>query len=313
MVSTKKKQSGMSAIISDMKQLRKKYAFEHAQGFVQTDLEGVSFFWVNEPVDRCPLIYEAGIVIIGQGHKVGYLENQTFRYDKDNYLLVSVSMPFECSTYATPEEPLLGIFIDIDLSELHELITLIAEGGGLPEHFNATATLRGVETVPMDRKMRNSVKRLTESLCSPMESKILGRGLVKEVIYRALLGDHGSALYALTQHNTHYNRIAKVLSHIRRNYAENLTIDLLANEACMSVSSFHRSFRKVTGSSPLQYLKKVRLNRARSLIVHDGLRTGTAAFEVGYESASQFSREFRRYFGVTPKDAKKIGYEATVS
>ncbi|TDF38363.1 AraC family transcriptional regulator [Alteromonadaceae bacterium M269] len=291
-----------------LKQIRQAHPLSEKQGFVQTSVDGVHFFWVEEHVERCPIIYEAGLAIICQGHKVGYLEDEVFRYDKDNYLITSVTMPFECASYATLDDPLWGIYIDLDLSELHELVAILSQEGYF-KHSELNKKLSGIETAPVHDSMRESINRLIRCLSSSLESRVMGRSYVKEIIFQALLGKHATSLYALTLHNTPYNRIAKTLTLMRDKHCELMNIDELAKQAGMSISVFHRAFKVVTGSSPLQYLKKIRLSRAKTLILYDGLKASVAATKVGYESASQFSREFKRYFGVPPSEADKIGYD----
>ncbi|MCV6636090.1 AraC family transcriptional regulator [Candidatus Albibeggiatoa sp. nov. NOAA] len=299
----------MSAISPYFQQLKAKYAFQEREGFIDTELERVKFFWATETIERAPLIYEAGLVIIGQGHKIGYLGQRTFHYDVDHYLVVSVATPFECATYATPDAPLLGLFIDIDLAELHELVATFTQTQSSPP-FDLNTIPTGIEPVALDGDMADAIARLAKCMLSPLEYQVLGHALVKEIIFRALLGQHGLALFALTQHQTHYNRIAKALSRIRQHYAEPLTVNALATDIGMSTSVFHRFFKQITGHSPLQYLKQIRLNQAKSLLLHDRLSVNKAAIQVGYESASQFSREFKRYFGVPPTQVNDIGYQA---
>ncbi len=293
-----------------MAQLKKAYNLNEKHGFIDTHLNRVHFFWSEQAVPAAPLIYEAGIVIIGQGHKIGYLDNQTFRYDPDHYLIVNMAIPFECETHATKDEPLLGIFIDIDLAELHELVALMMQSQqNMPSYFSEKRKPRGIEPAILNGDMSLAVQRLVQCLCSKMDSEILGHAIVKEVVYRALLGEHGASLYALTQHHTHYANIAKSLSYIWQNYQKTLTVENLADYAHMSSSVFHKIFKETTGSTPVQYIKKMRLNKAKSFIIHDNMPANQAAHKVGYESPSQFSREFKRYFGVSPKHAIESGYE----
>lgn len=287
--------------------LQEHYGFPAEQGFVTTHIPGVRFFWSTQAVERAPLLYSAGIVIIGQGYKIGYLGDRILRYDENNYLVLGVPIPFDCETFATPDNPLLGIFIDIDLPLLHELVATIAADLPTPPQ-ESNAVPRGVEPVKLDDEIRDATERLLNCLISPLDSKALGRSLVREILYRVLLGQHGQSLYALTQHHGHYARITKTLDRIHRDYATPLTVEGLAEDVHISVSAFHRAFKQVTEDSPLQYLKKVRLNKAKSLIVHEGIQAGVAASRVGYESASQFSREFKRYFNVVPSKAAEIGY-----
>jgi len=273
-------------------------------GFAETPLHGVHVFRVTEPAPRVPLLYSSGIVIIGQGAKVGHLGGRSYRYDADHYLVLTVPVPMECEIFASARTPLLGLFIDLDLSRLYELVSAISTSESR-EHFNASAAPTGIASVAMDDEMRDATERLLTCFRKPLDTRVLGPSLVNEITYRVLLGDHGHALYALTQHNGQYARVVRALHMIHQNYATSLTIETLAREAAMSPSAFHRVFKQVTSDSPLQYLKKIRLNKARDLIVHHDERSSVAAARVGYESASQFTREFRRYFGETPTQARE--------
>ncbi|MEM8640178.1 MAG: AraC family transcriptional regulator [Cyanobacteria bacterium P01_G01_bin.54] len=287
--------------------LQEQYGFPTAQGFVATSIPGVRFFWSTQAVARTPLLYSAGIIIIRQGHKIGYLGDRVFRYDEQNYLILGAPLPFDCETYATPEKPLLGIFLDIDLALLHELVAIVMADSPTLK-LEANAVPRGVEPVKLDDAMRDATERLLRCLTSSLDSKALGRSLVRELLYRVLRGCHGQSLYALTHHHGQYARVTKALNRIHQDYALPLTVEVLAQESQMSVSAFHRTFKQITADSPLQYLKKIRLNKAKSLIVSEGIQASVAASRVGYESASQFSREFKRYFKVLPSKAGQIGY-----
>jgi len=131
--------------------------------------------------------------------------------------------------------------------------------------------------------------------------------IIREILYYVLTGPCGGALLALVSRQTHFSLISRVLKRIENKYTENLSVEQLAAEANMSVSAFHHNFKSVTSTSPLQYLKNYRLHKARMMIIHDGMKASAAAMRVGYESASQFSREFKRYFGVTPgEDAARM-------
>ncbi len=274
---------------------------------MKTPVEGVRFFRATEPVTRTPLLYEPGIVLIGQGHKIGYLDGQRFRYDAENYLVLSVPLPFECETHASPDAPLLGIFIDIDVVRLRETAAVV-EREHPPAAIDVSSVRRGVEPAPLDPELLATTARLLQCLKRPLDARVLGPSIVHEILYRVLLGPHGSALFALTQHSTPYARIARALSFAHRHYHESISVETLARQAAMSTSAFHRAFKRVTGESPLQYVKKLRLNKARTLLVHQDVAVSDAAFQVGYESPAQFSRDFRRYFGAPPSQARGTGY-----
>ncbi len=267
-------------------------------GLTLSALEGVSFLRATEPIPRGPSIYEPSIVIVGQGRKKGYLGDEAYTYDACNYLVLSVPLPLECETVeASSEKPALSISIRVTLSALGELLTEMDDDIGRDK-----VAPRGIYSTLLDDELIDAVIRLLECLRRPMDSRILGTQIVREIIYRVLAGERGGALRAMANRHSHFNQIAKVLKRIHLEYANPLDIDTLAGEANMSVSTFYHNFKAVTAVSPLQYLKSVRLHKARMLMAQDGLNAGSAAEMVGYESASQFSREFKRFFGKSPLD-----------
>ena len=298
----------MSTLSPLLRELLAPHCGKAHSGSVASKVPGVHLFWATESLPRTPLLYRAGLVVIAQGHRVGYLGERRFQYDRDNFLVLGVPLPFECETHATPEEPLLGLGIDIDLPSLHRIVANLGGGLRLDRRSTASDPGAGVEPVAMDPAMRDATTRLLTCLRDPLDSQMLGPAAVDEVIYRVLRGEKGRVLYDLTQHHTPYADIARALQRIHEDYRKSLSVEELAAETAMSVSSFHRAFKRVTGDSPLQYLKKIRLDKARGLLVHEGMRVNTVAFEVGYESPSQFSREFKRYFQVPPSEAHTLAY-----
>jgi len=169
----------------------------------------------------------------------------------------------------------------------------------IPERGTAEC---GIISTPMTADMINATVRLLECLKSPLDSRILGPHNVREIVYRVLYGEQGGALRALAVRHSRFSQIARVLRRIHTEYDKELDMEVLAGEANMSISTFHHNFKAVTASSPLQYLKSIRLHKALMLMIRDGLNASAAAGKVGYESASQFSREFKRYFGNSPTD-----------
>jgi AraC-like DNA-binding protein len=270
-------------------------------GASESQLKGVLFFKETQHIPRRPMVYDPGICIVAQGHKIGYLGGQKFQYDANHYLVTSVTMPFECETFASPEEPLLGLYIDVDMAQLHDLIGRldlqmeISNGGGkgLP---------RGIGPAVMDEDMADATTRLVKCLQSETESQILGPGLVREILYRALRGTQAPVLYSLAMHGGTFSQVAHALKVMQNDYGAKLDVEQLASKARMSASAFHRAFKEITSDSPMQYLKKLRLTKARDFIVQESMRAYIAADKVGYESSSQFSREFKRYFGQSPAE-----------
>lgn len=274
-------------------------AFDLPEGFSESKLSGTRFFKHLDHVPRIPLLYDPGISIVLQGRKIGYLGGQAFQYDANNYLVVSVSMPFECETFATPEAPLLGLYIDVDMPVVRELVADMDQP--VPD-TPADILPKGIGPAPMDNRMAEVVGRLLQTLGSDTETRILGPALVREIFYRVLCGGQGPVLWSLAAHNGSFARIAEVLKMIQTDYARKLDVETMAGMVNMSVSAFHRVFKEITAESPMQYLKKIRLTRARAFLMEEDMKAYIAADRVGYESASQFSREFKRYFGQSPAD-----------
>ncbi|EAP9923434.1 AraC family transcriptional regulator [Salmonella enterica] len=259
-------------------------------------LAGIRLLYGVEPGPRTPVMYQPGIIFLFSGHKIGYINKRKFRYDANEYLLLTVPLPFECETWATPEVPLAGIRLDIDVLQLQDLLMDIGED----ERFQLPMAASGINSATLSDEILCAVERLLDVMERPLDARILGKQIIREILYHVLMGPRGGALLALVSRQTHFSLISRVLKQIEMKYTENLNVEQLAAEANMSVSAFHHNFKAVTSTSPLQYLKSYRLHKARMMMIHDGMKASAAAMRVGYESASQFSREFKRYFGVTP-------------
>jgi len=263
-------------------------------GFTQSPLDDVKLMRANGPVARTPALYEPCICILVQGRKCGYLGDTVFSFDASHYLVLSVPLPFLTETDATAEEPLLGLSIRIDRTTLADLLVAL-ESGSIVDAAPAT-----IMTTPLDARLSSSVLRLLEALASPLEARVLGPALVREICFHVLMGEQGGAMRAALTCQGHFGKIARALRRIHADYAGDLDVGTLAQDAGMSIPAFHAHFKTVTQSSPIQYLKAARLHQARLLMVRSGVTAATASFTVGYESPSQFSREFKRMFGRSP-------------
>jgi len=290
-----------------LRAFRETLASSDPSGVAETGVPGVLFFWIDATTPRSPLLYDTGIVILGQGYKIGYLGERRFRYDADTCLVLGVPVPFECESYGTPDEPLLGIRINVDVGQLHAMVARFAGKLGF-DAPDASGLHSGVEPLRMEGPLLEATARLLRSLDDPMDRELVGPSAVEELLYRVLRSSHGRVLYALTQHHTPYANVSRSLERIHKDFQASLSVEDLARESAMGVSSFHRAFKEVTGETPLQYVKKVRLLKAKSLLLFEGKRVEETAYEVGYVSASQFSREFKRYFQVSPSEAASLPY-----
>ena len=265
------------------------------EGIHPTLIEGVGVARHSSPLPRTSVVYEPVIVFVGQGRKRSYLGDQVYVYDPSTYFVLSVPLPAECEWDASPEEPVLVLGVKIDPTTLGEVIL------EMDEPLSPLREMpRAVTTHPLSDQLSSAVIRLLECLKCPLDSRMLGRQIVREIVYRVLREEKDGALRALANRNGHFMRIARVLKEVHADSAKPFTVESMSKRAGMSIAAFHHNFKLVTGSSPLQYLKRIRLDRAKRLMIHDGYNASTAAKAVGYESASQFSREFKRQFGVTP-------------
>lgn len=285
--------------MSNMLELLKEYDIPDG-GAVESPYQGVRFFKETQHVRRRPMLYNPGLCIVASGAKVGHLGDQSFHYDADNYLVVSVTMPFESESFPGEDEPLLGVYIDIDMGQLNDLISQMDLQAEFPDMGEGYPL--GIGPSAMDGDMKDAVTKLLKALRSEREARILALGLVREIFYRALCGSQAQVLYSLAKGNTSFAQVGRVISLMEENYNEKLDVRQLADSAHMSVSAFHKAFKEITADSPLQYLKKIRLSRARDLIVQQNMKAYLAADAVGYESPSQFSREFKRHFGQNPAE-----------
>ncbi|MGF6987194.1 AraC-like DNA-binding protein [Paraburkholderia atlantica] len=273
------------------------------EGYNLTALPSVRILRSNRALSRTPVLYDPGIVIVCQGRKRGYFGDQLYLYDERHYLAVSVPVPFSMETDATEQRPLLALYLHLDFAlaaELAERIDREGVAGRAPAPQSMMST-------PMDDAMQASVLRFLEAMHRPLEAAVLGAGLLRELYFRVLTGAQGSSLREALAMRGQFGQIGRSLRLIHASYAQPLDVSQLADEAGMSIPSFHSHFKAITQVSPMQYLKSTRLHQARLLMVRQDLTAEAAGHAVGYASPSQFSREFRRLFGLTPAaEAKRM-------
>ncbi|MDT8895256.1 AraC family transcriptional regulator [Halomonas sp. I1] len=268
-------------------------------GYTPTQLPGVSLMAMHRPSGRTPMIYEPSLIIVAQGYKIGYLGDREIHYGPGQYLVQTLPLPFECETHASAEAPLLGVAVHLDPALLGELVTMIGEGGGQPSS-EVEASPVPMASVSMTDGMQGAVERLLRTLHDPAETAAMGASRVRDVVFEALRGRQGPALRALVLHQGHYSRIVQVLSRLHTRYADEVSVEALARQANMSPSTFHQHFKEIVQASPLQYLKRLRLLKAQQLLAQKTCNVNQAASAVGYRSVSQFSRDYKRYFGISP-------------
>lgn len=272
------------------------------EGLVETKIPGVRFYRSAQSNVRVPLIYQSGIILMGQGYKNIYLGEHKMSYGPGDYVVLGVPLPLECETQSTDGEPILGITLDVNPGLLHSAINHIEQHNGIRKESEKTDQL-GMKCVSLCDPLQDAFLRLIKAMQNDSEAEFLGESILREIVFRVLQGPMGHVLYERANADGNYAKVAKILDIVHSNYESALTVESLAAKVHMSVPVFHRAFKQVTAESPLQYIKKVRLTKAKELILAEGVRAADAARQVGYNSPSQFSREFKRHFNYSPKES----------
>ncbi|MEM7430028.1 MAG: AraC family transcriptional regulator [Pseudomonadota bacterium] len=272
-------------------------------GLCQLSVPGLQAFRSDGKIGRAPCVYEPCIVMVLQGSKRAYLADQSFDYTPDNYVVFSVPMPMESEIIgATPEKPFVALAMTIEPAIIADLQTQIEDEDDAAEADHQSIILSGITA-----EMHEALHRLLSALDDQTDARVLGPMVRNEIYYRVLQGNQGSILRAVLQRHGHYNRISQVLRAIQSDCAAELTTADMARMANMSKTLLHDSFKAITTLTPLQYVKTIRLHRARTLMLNDGASARTAASAVGSGSASQFSREFKRLVGYPPSMESQSG------
>jgi len=259
---------------------------------------GLDILRVSQPRPRMPVVYQPCVCVVAQGRKRAYLGDQIYDYDPFNYLVLSVPLPVEGEIVeASPEEPFLLFRLALDAADLSELLLELGEH---TSHRNLGRAHRGIFASKLEDDLLAAVVRFLAALDDPGDRRVLAPLARREILYRLLTGEQGYLLRSFALGESRSHRVARVVRYIQENYDRSLDVAAMADVAHMSTSSLHHAFKEVTSVSPLQYLKQIRLHKARLLMVHDDVGAGEAAHRVGYGSPSQFSREFKRLFGAPP-------------
>jgi len=279
--------------------LIERYAME--EGVTETQYPGLSLGRFNKPVARYPLVYSPSVCVVAQGRKHVYSANERVVYDPLNYLVVALPLPLEAEVViASTAEPFLALALEIDMPMIGRLLLEMTEEGQIEE---GNQIGNSICTSSMNEDLLNTIQRLLQALETQTTRRILGPGAVWEILYHVLKGEQGAFLRSMVLQNGGSKSIMRVVRYLHKSYNEQHNIASIARYAGMSTSTLHHAFEKLVGQSPIQYLKKIRLHQARLMIVGDGSNASEAANEVGYNSASQFSREFKRQFGLPPSRA----------
>jgi len=261
-----------------------------------TAVPGLSLFRRTEPTEPITGMYEPSVCLVAQGAKRVLLGDDTYVYDAHHYLITSVHLPTVVQIIeASPEKPYLGLRLMLDQREISQLMV----DSNLPPP-RVQQSSRGMATGEVTLPLLTAIQRLIDLLAEQQDIPILAPIIQREIIYRLLVGDQGERLRQMAAAGSQSHQIARSIEWLKTNFAQPLSIDNLAAQSRMSSSTFHHHFRSMTALSPLQFQKQLRLQEARRLMLAERMDAANAAFRVGYESPSQFSREYSRLFGAPP-------------
>jgi AraC-like DNA-binding protein len=286
--------------------------FSSGDGIHASGIAGLQCIRLSAPHAQLPTVYRPSFCVIVQGVKQVLLEDEVYRYKPSQFLAVSVDLPLVGQVLeASVEEPYLCLVIDIDARQIAELVSALE-----PLERARGDTQRGLFVGQLDDAIQDTVLRLARLLATPREIPVLAPLLTREFHYRLLSSSFGGAIAQIALAGSHTHRIGQVIQRIRSQLAEPIRIEELAALAHMSRSAFHQQFKAVTAMSPLQYQKRLRLTEARQILLAEHIDAASAAYRVGYQSVSQFSREYARMFGAPPirditglRDMQRVGVQ----
>ena len=271
------------------------------EGDVSTAIDGLRLYRRSIPTACVSAAYEPSLVVFVQGEKHINVGKTVYICERTNFLLTAVDLPVMSKMVkATSDEPALCLILRLEMAMVREILSQ-QEFDGLREGRDARGMAMGISSV----ELLDACCRLVDLLNAPQDIGFMSGLLQREILYRLLTSPQGRHLRAIATLGEQGQRLSKTVEWLRQNYAKPLRVEELAEMARMGVSTLHHQFRSLTAMSPLQYQKRLRLHVARERMVNEGIDAASAAFEVGYESASQFSREYRRFFGTPPmRDVK---------
>ncbi|WDI39907.1 AraC family transcriptional regulator [Bremerella sp. P1] len=267
-----------------------------ADALIPTEIPELKLSSFASPTQNTSLVYEPCLCIVAQGAKEVVLAGDSYRMDPGQFLLVSVDLPVDARVLeATANNPYVGLQISFDPKVVGELLAdgTAVSSTGPPE--------RGLAVSNVEPKLLDAVTRLVHLLDEPQDIGPLAPYVLREITHRVLTSSQGLRLRQMALAGAPAYRIAQAIRWLKAHFADPLKIESLAEQVGLSTSSFHLHFKNVTAMTPLQYQKRMRLQEARNLMLGEKIDAAQAAFRVGYESPSQFSREYRRMFGAPPR------------
>lgn len=265
------------------------------EGLNQTSLPGLNCHRVSEPNSFTHVVYQPCLCVVVQGNKEAVLGTHIYHYNPNQYLLLTVALPLEARVIeASSEKPFLSLALTLDFDVVHDLVNRSPTPELLPGE-----TTPAIQVSAMNQRIEQCLLRLLDALDDALEREVLLPLIIRELHFYLLQSEQGYLLRQVAARDSNAVKAQKVVRYLEEHYANALDVGHIADATNMSVSSLHHSFKAATALTPMQYLKRIRLHRARLLLAGQGINAGDVAYRVGYNSVAQFSRDFKQQFGLT--------------
>lgn len=275
--------------------VRLAYRLTPLEGYNLTLVDDVTVLRRSRSIPRTPIAYEPSLIFVIQGKKIDYFGGTRLVYDTNTVLVLSAPMPLECVVKANQNTPLLSVVVRLRKEVVLSIVSRMRE-----LDLTRQSPPQAILTATLDEELASALIRLLKAATSPEDARVLGDQVVRELIYLVLKGPGGSGVRAMVDVQGSFANVLRALQRMHAEYSRPLLVSDLARRAGMSVSTFHLHFKQVTATTPIQYVKAIRMHRARAMLLDSNATAGSAAADVGYKSASQFGRDYRRFFGEAP-------------
>lgn len=294
----------MSAKYTEFNRLMAQLAKQ--EGLTSTLVPDVWIFKASKAQSRIPTLYEPLVCLVGQGQKLCSVGDSRFEYSTGDYFMNSLPMPVVSEIIgATEQQPFLSMALNINLIKLADMVLKIDRGSEVVDKYNEASCPSCIIVGKSNGALDSAFMRLLQCTNDSLAANILADGIIDEIYYRLLTGQHGHSLRSLLNQYGDLQPMSKAVTFIHENLNKTIQVSELANIANMSKTSFFNAFKRLMHVPPNQYIKSTKLQKAQVLLTK-GMQATEASYQVGYNSFSQFSREYKRFFGYTPSQTKDI-------
>jgi len=285
--------------LTELKQQIDKHTEADVRYCPQVIPELYMFNWTTTQAEAGPVLYRPGVAISVQGKKSMTLGDKSYDYNPGNFMTLFMPMTMECKIIeASPKEPLMGVHLAFDQGRIAQLLMKLNRSGFSPGQTER-GEFSGIYTAAVNDQLLDAFIRLMDTLDDPVKAAVLGESIIDEIYFHILYSGQGAILNNLLHRNGQIQQISKAVDYVYNHMDQTISVEELADSVQMGSSSFHRKFKEVMHLSPVQYIKKIKLITAQALIL-EGKSVSEAGYQVGYKSPSQFSREYKRFFGNVP-------------